>query len=249
VSGFKGFPSTGFALLALIAACAAPEQDATPEPQVEAVVEHNTLTDMEREAGWVLLFDGETMIGWRSYYDEGLPAGWRVEDGMLHRFDGGGDLVSSGEYSSFELSLDWKVAEAGNSGIFYLAALGSDAIWESAPEMQVLDDEGHPDGQSPLTSAGANYGLYAAPRGVVKAAGEWNHARIVVDGEHVEHWLNGVMVVEYELGSEEWDYLVASTKFAEWPEYGTARSGHIGLQDHGDPVWYRNIKIRATVEP
>jgi len=249
VSGFKQISAAGLVMVTAFGGCATPEPDASPEPQAAPVVEHNTLTELEQEAGWLLLFDGETMIGWRSYHDEELPAGWRVEDGTLHRFDGGGEIVSSGEYSSFELMVDWKVAEAGNSGIFYLAALGSDAIWESAPEMQVLDDERHPDGQSPLTSAGANYGLYPAPRGVVNAAGEWNHARIVVEGEHVEHWLNGVMVVEYELGSDEWDDLVASTKFAQWPEYGTARTGHIGLQDHGDPVWYRNIKIRVMETP
>ena len=153
-----------------------------PEQPAEAVAEHNTLTAAEMEAGWQLLFDGESLNGWRSYSSEELPAGWRVEDGMLHRYGGGGEIVSNDEYSSFELMADWKVAEAGNSGIFYLAALGSAAIWESAPEMQVLDDAGHADGQSPLTSAGANYGLYPAPRGVVTPAGEWNHARIVVRG-------------------------------------------------------------------
>lgn len=238
---FSGFRSILPVVLLLSAACA------TSNPPTPAA--HNTLTEAEADAGWQLLFDGETLDGWRSYYSEDLPDGWRVEEGTMHRFGGGGDIVSSGAYSSFELMVEWKVAEAGNSGIFYLAALGSDAIWESAPEMQVLDDAGHADGQNPLTSAGANYGLYAAPRGVVTPAGEWNQARIVVSGDHVEHWLNDVMVVEYELGSDEWAELVASTKFAQWPEYGTSRTGHIGLQDHGDPVWYRNIKIRMTEAP
>lgn len=233
-------------LLALLftSACASPNAS-----DVISVPVHNTLTEAERDAGWQLLFDGETLDGWRGYYSEDLPDGWRVEDGTIHRFGGGGDIVSNGEYSSFELAVDWKVAEAGNSGIFYLAALGSDAIFMSAPEMQVLDDGGHSNGADPLTSAGANYGLYPAPRGVVYPAGEWNRARIVVSGDQVEHWLNDVRVVEYELGSEEWAELVANTKFSEWPEYGTARSGHIGLQDHGDPVWYRNIKIRVTEAP
>jgi hypothetical protein len=110
--------------------------------------------------------------------------------------------------------------------------------------MQVLDDERHPDGQSPLTSAGSNYALDPAPRGVVKPVGEWNSVRIVVRGNHVEHWLNGQQVVTYELGSPEWEEKVANSKFAEWPAYGRSASGHIGLQDHGDPVWFRNIKIR-----
>ena len=148
------------------------------------------------------------------------------------------------EFGDFELSLEWKVAEAGNSGIFYRAARGSDNIFMSAPEMQVLDDAGHADGGNPLTSAGANYGLHPATPGVVKPAGEWNEARILVDGNHVEHWLNGQKMVEYELGSPEWKELVANSKFDQWPEYGTAARGHIGLQDHGDPVWFRNIRIR-----
>ncbi|MFQ5529791.1 MAG: DUF1080 domain-containing protein [Gemmatimonadota bacterium] len=206
---------------------------------------HNALSADEREGGWILLFDGATLDGWRSYYSESPPPGWRVEAGTLHRFDGGGDIVTLDEFANFELSLEWRVADAGNSGIFYLAALGSDNIFMSAPEMQVLDDARHPDGRDPLTSAGANYGLYPAPRGVVKAAGVWNHARIVVQDGRVEHWLNGEKVVEYTLGGPEWTELVKNSKFNDWPEYGTARSGHIGLQDHGDPVWYRNIKLRV----
>lgn len=237
------------AAVLLIAACAAPEPGSeAPATESRAEEMHNTLTDAEREAGWELLFDGETLDGWRGYHDPGLPQNWGIEDGTMHRFDSGGDIITRDTFSNFELSLEWKVAEGGNSGIFYLAELGYEGIWESAPEMQVLDDERHADGQSPLTSAGANYGLYAAPRGVVNPAGEWNHARIVVDGDYVEHWLNGKLVVEYVLGSAEWAALVANSKFDQWPDYGTARSGHIGLQDHGDPVWYRNIKIRTTGE-
>ena len=204
----------------------------------------NTLTAAEREAGWRLLFDGATLDGWRGYHEEELPSGWRVEEGTLHRFAGGGDLVTAEAFTNFELSLEWRVGPAGNSGIMYLGALGSRDMFRSAPEFQVLDDAGHRDGQSPLTSAGANYGLHAAPRGVVRAAGAWNQARIVVENANVEHWLNGQKVVEYVLGSPEWKALVVASKFDQWPEYGTARTGHIGLQDHGDPVWYRNIKIR-----
>jgi 3-keto-disaccharide hydrolase len=205
---------------------------------------HNTLSDAERDAGWRLLFDGETLEGWRSYYSDEIPEGWRAQNGMLERFDGGGDIMTVSEFTNFELTLDWRLEAGGNSGIFYLAATGSDNIFMIAPEMQVLDDAVHPDGRDPLTSAGANYGLHPAPRGVVRPAGEWNHIRIKVEDEHVEHWLNGQKIVEYVIGSPEWTELVANSKFAQWPEYGTARTGHIGLQDHGDPVWYRNIKIR-----
>jgi hypothetical protein len=111
--------------------------------------------------------------------------------------------------------------------------------------MQVLDDAGHPDGKSPLTSAGADYALYPAPLGVVRPAGEWNDVGLIVRGNHVEHWLNGTKVVDYELGSPDWEQRVKASKFAEWPTYGRAASGHIALQDHGDWVAYRNIKIRV----
>jgi hypothetical protein len=207
--------------------------------------EPNSLSAAEQEAGWALLFDGETLTGWRGYHSPGIPAGWRVDDGTLHFSDNGGDLVTSAEYTNFELSLEWKVNEGGNSGIFYLARLGFENIYMGAPEMQVLDDAVHTDGGNELTSAGANYGLHPAPRGIAHPAGQWNKVVIKVENEHIEHWLNGRKIVEYVIGSPEWAELVANSKFADWPEYGKARTGHIGLQDHGDPVWFRNIKIRA----
>ena len=199
----------------------------------------------EPDAGWQSLFDGETLNGWRGYDSLDVPPGWRVEDGTIHFSEGKGDLVTTSEFADFELALEWKVADGGNSGIFYLAPLGFDAIYMGAPEMQVLDDAMHRDGGNPLTSAGAAYGLYAAPRGVVKPAGEWNDVRVRVLGNDVEHWLNGERVVSYTLGSTEWRKLVRESKFNDWPMYGMARRGHIGLQDHGDPVWYRNLRIRS----
>ncbi len=165
-------------------------------------------------------------------------------DGTLSRVGPGGDIVTEDEFGDFELQVEWRVEEAGNSGIFYRASEEAGRIFHSAPEMQVLDDERHVDGRSTLTSAGANYALHPAPRGVVRPAGEWNEARVRVQGHHVEHWLNGQKIVEYELRSPEWTELVANSKFAEWPMYGMADTGHIGLQDHGDPVYFRNIKIR-----
>ncbi len=205
---------------------------------------HNQLTEAEAAAGWMLLFDGETLAGWRSYQRESLEAGWAVVDGTLAWTERGGDIVTIEEYGDFELELEWRVEAGGNSGIFIRAGETEPYIFMTAPEMQVLDDAGHRDGQSPLTSAGSNYGLHPAPAGAVKPAGEWNHARIRVAGQEVSQWLNGVHVVTYELGSEDWRARVAASKFARWPAYGTLESGHIGLQDHGDPVAYRNIKIR-----
>ena len=204
----------------------------------------NALTSAEKAAGWRLLFDGHTTNGWRGYMREGMPEGWQAVDGALTRVGRAGDIITTESYGNFELSLEWKVGPGGNSGVFYRAMEGPDAIYMVAPEMQVLDDAGHPDGRSPLTSAGSNYGLHPAERGVVRPAGEWNEARIIVDGDHVEHWLNGVKMVDYELGSPDWAELVANSKFVEWPEYGTATEGHVGLQDHGDWAAFRNIKIR-----
>lgn len=204
----------------------------------------NTLTDGEREAGWELLFDGQTTAGWRGYMMDAMPEGWEVIDDELTRTGPGRDIITTEQFENFDLTLEWKVNWGGNSGIFYRAAEGEEWIYHSAPEMQILDDERHPDGQNPLTSAGANYGLNAAPRGVVRPVGEWNESRVVVEGSQVEHWLNGTRVVEYVLGGEEWEARVADSKFVEWPAYGRAATGHIGLQDHGDPVWYRNMKVR-----
>jgi len=204
----------------------------------------NTLTAAERDAGWELLFDGASMNGWRGYNREDLPGGWAAQDGMLTRTGEGGDIITDRQFTDFELTVEWRVEASGNSGIFYRAAEGEDRIYHSAPEMQVLDDDGHRDGQNPLTSAGSNYGLNAAPRGVVQPVGEWNVARIMVEGTRVEHWLNGERIVEYDLGGPEWERLVENSKFVEWPAYGRAERGHIGLQDHGDPVWFRNFKIR-----
>lgn len=216
---------------------------ATPVP--EAATGPNTLSPLEREAGWRLLFDGVTTRGWRGYLTDSMPDGWQVVAGALTRVSRAGDIITRDTFRDFELMVDWMVQPGGNSGIFYRAALGSEAIYWSAPEYQVLDDARHPDGKSPLTSAGSVYGLYPAIAGIAKPAGEWNTARIVVLGNHVEHWLNGRRLAAYELGSEEWKQQVAASKFKAWPEYGKATEGYIGLQDHGDRVAFRNIKIRT----
>lgn len=205
----------------------------------------NTLTPAERTGGWRLLFDGRTTEGWRGYRKSTAPDGWKVIDGTLTRVAEAGDIVSRQEFANFELALEWKISKGGNSGIMYRVTEAADASYESGPEMQVLDDAAHPDGRSPLTSAGAAYGLYPAPPGVAKPAGEWNAVRIVVNGNHVEHWLNGVRLLAYELGSPEWEAKVKASKFHEWPGYGRAKQGFIALQDHDSQVSYRNIKIRV----
>lgn len=200
------------------------------------------LSAEERAAGWRPLFDGVSLQGWRMYHG-GAPTGWRVASGVIERGAGGGDLVTDQTFANFEVALDWKASPGGNSGILYRVDDAGEHTYTTGPEMQVLDDERHLDGRSPLTSAGAVYGLYPAARGVAKPAGEWNEARIVVNGNRVEHWLNGTPVAKYDLGSAEWEGRVAASKFNEWKGYGRAKRGRIGLQDHGDQVSFRNIRI------
>jgi hypothetical protein len=233
------------ALLVALAGACTTQSAQNSQPGAAMSGEANVLSSAQRAQGWRLLFDGRTLAGWRGYKSPAPPAGWQAADGMLVRTGGGGDLVTAEQFRNFDLELEWMVRDGGNSGIFYRAAPGQDEIYFSAPEMQVLDDAKHRDGQSPLTSAGSVYGLYPAPRGIVKPAGEWNRARVLVDGNHVEHWLNGQRIAAYELNGAEWKQKVAASKFSAWPAYGQATSGFIGLQDHGDWVAYRNIRIRV----
>jgi len=232
------------ALVVLPLSCRAQSQPPQPPPS-STNASQNTLSDAEKAAGWRLLFDGTTTAGWRNYNKKDIAAGWVVQDGALTRTGAGGDIISNDEFGNFELSIDWRIEPGGNSGIFYRASEEKDEIYWNAVEMQVLDDAKHPDGQNLLQSAGAAYDLYPAPRGHVNPGGEWNTARLVVNGNHVEHWLNGFKMVEYELGSTDWNSKVAGSKFKPHLKFGKNTRGHIGLQDHGNVVAYRNIKIRA----
>lgn len=201
---------------------------------------------------WIDLFDGETLDGWHGYNRTDVPGGWSAEDGAIRFTPGsgdGGDLMADGTYDDFELELEWRVAECGNSGVFYWTeeSPAFDVPWRTALEMQVLDDSCHPDAQYPSHTAGALYDLYVPTADVVRSAGEWNRTRIVARSGHIEHWLNGQRIVEAEPGSEDWDARVAASKFRDgsaFPAYGTRTSGAIGLQDHGDAVWYRNVRVR-----
>lgn len=206
----------------------------------------NTLTDAERAAGWRLLFDGRSTHGWRNFRSRTLDPRWKVSDGTLSLAagGGGGDIVTEEEFGDFELELEWQIARAGNSGIFYRVSETAEEIWQWAPEMQVLDDERHEDRVDPVHRAGSAYDLYAPSLAVTRPAGEFNEARLVVRGPHVEHWLNGRKVVEYDTSSAEWARRLAASKFASFPQFAASRRGRIGLQDHGDAVRFRNIRIR-----
>ena len=225
--------------------------------------EHNTLTKKESDEGWTLLFDGKTFNGWRGLGREGIPEGhWIIEDGAIKKIptqdvprqeDGqpmkGGDLITVRTFENFELYLEWKISQAGNSGIKYnvseemsifhppdRAALGF--------EYQILDDEGHPDAKAGANrSAGALYDLIAPAGKTLKPVGEYNSARIVFNGNHGEHWLNGIKVLEYDLETPEMESRLASSKYRVYARFAEKRKGHIVLQDHGNVVWYRSIKI------
>jgi len=195
---------------------------------------------------WTVLFDGEQVIGLRGYNQSGFPSdSWAIENGTLKTIPPRGvDLISDEIYKNFELQLEWKISPAGNSGIFYFATEEGDWIWQSAPEMQVLDDMALTDGKIALTSAGALYGLIAPSTMVVNPVGEFNQVRIIVKDNHVEHWLNDTKILEYEYGSETLNKLIANSKFKSMPHFAKTAEGHIGLQHHGEEVWFRNIRIR-----
>jgi hypothetical protein len=182
---------------------------------------------------------------WRGWTSDAFPEGWQVSQDELSKNGEVEDLVSRDMFGDFELEVEWKIGEGGNSGLFYRGTREYDYIFWSAPEYQLLDDANAQDGKNMLTSAASSYGLYAASAGIVKPHGEWNSTRIVVDGAHVEHWLNGRKVVEYELLSPDWKAKVAASKFSKYPNFGLARQGFLGIQgDHAGALTLRRMRIR-----
>jgi 3-keto-disaccharide hydrolase len=193
---------------------------------------------------WRSLLDDKGSA-WRGWKSEGFPSGWKISGDELSKDGEVEDLVTREMFGDFELELEWKIGKGGNSGIFYRGTREYEYIFWSAPEYQLLDDANAPDGKNRLTSAASNFGLYAAPAEIVKPHGEWNKARIVVDGAHVEHWLNGQKVVEYELASPGWKAKVATSKFGKFPNFGLAKEGYLAIQgDHPGTLALRNVRIR-----
>ncbi len=232
-----------FVLVVSVAAPCLVDAAITVDPPV------NTLTPQQEEAGWKLLFDGENPGNhWRGYRRDNLPDGWKVDgDGWLALVEpGAGDIITREKFKDFELFMEWKVDEGANSGIFYLVQETSGSIWHSAPEYQILDNAPN---QSPHTAAGSLFDLIGSSvwREVQKPAGAVNTTRIIKRGNYVEHHMNGRMLFSYEIGTAEWDQMVAASKFNA-PPFATAEEGHIGLQDHGDRVAFRNIRIRVLDE-
>jgi len=201
---------------------------------------------------FVKLFDGKTTTGWHTYGKNTVGSAWQVQDGTLHLdlktkgTDGGGDLVTDKEYSNFHLKLEWKVAPNANSGIiFYLHEDPKfKQPYSTGPEMQVLDNDGHPDGKITKHRAGDLYDLVKSSSEPVKPVGEWNKAEIISDHGNLTFILNGVTVVKTTMWDDNWKTLIAGSKFAKWEGFGTYKSGKISLQDHGNEVWYRNISIK-----
>lgn len=201
---------------------------------------------------WKILFDGKSTGEWRGFQLADFPSqGWTVEEGALKAIAGGErvDIITREQYENFELELEWKVAPGANSGIFYHVTEGLRTTWQSGPEVQVLDDDRHRDGKDAKTSAGSLYALLPPAGKQLRPVGQFNQVRLIVQGNHVEHWLNGVKVVQYELGSEGLNQLIAASKFASMPHFAREGKGHIALQHHGDDVWFRNIRIRKLPPP
>ena len=202
--------------------------------------------------GWTYLFDGTSTEGWRGYNKGTFPSeGWITEDGTLRHVAGagGGDIIYDKKFSNFELSFEWKISDGGNSGVFILAQeIPEQAIYMSAPEFQILDNDKHPDAKLGINgnrTATSLYDMIPANPQNTKPAGEWNSAGIIVNNGKVSYLSNGETVVEFTIWTDEWYAMVANSKFKDWPYFvNPAKEGYIGLQDHGDDVWFRNVKIK-----
>jgi len=246
------------ALLFLMMACSGPtatdqgNQDVAADEVAQGGDKVNTLSESERSEGWELLFDGKNLDKWRSEKGETFPSeAWVIKDGALVLEQKGGNIITREKYGDFELVWEFNLTSEANSGIkYFVDTIDNNSTGKPAfngPEYQIIDDFNHsqikedPHG---LSSTGSVYLLYAPENKTLNPAGEWNEARIVAKGNHVEHWLNGKKLVTYERGGQDFLERMAETKFKDYPDYGQVREGHIMLTDHGDQVYFRNIRVR-----
>ena len=217
---------------------------------------NNKLTSKEKKEGWTLLFDGKSTTGWRNFKSDKIGKAWKVMDGALTldaankkewQVIDGGDIVTDKEFENYELKLDWKIEACGNSGIIFNVVEDPkyEYVWKTGPEMQVLDNSCHPDAKIIKHQAGNLYDLIESTTVSVRPAGEWNQARIISNKGHLELWLNNIKQVETEMFTPEWIAMIKGSKFKNELDFGMARKGHIALQDHGNQVWFRNIKIKT----
>ena len=237
-------------LRSLLVAAAMAAACITVETAGQAPAAPNTLTPAEQKAGWTLLFDGRSLDGWRGYKTDAPGGRWKVEDGLLtlpphdgRDTRGARDIISKGTYDHFDLTWEWRVATGGNSGLKYFVLEDRDSA--IGHEYQLIDDDRHADAKiGPHRQTAAFYDVLPAANRPLKPAGEFNVSRVVVSGQSVEHWLNGQRVLQYELDSPALRAAIEKSKFKGIERFGKLQNGHILLQDHGDQVWYRNIKIR-----
>ena len=215
----------------------------------------NTLSAKEANDGWQLLFDGQTTNGWHTYGKQTIGKAWKVEDGALHLDaafkktapNEGGDIVTDQEFDNFHLKLEWKISKNGNSGIMFYVKEDKAKYQQpyfTGPEMQVLDNTGHADAKIFKHKAGDLYDLIASSKEAAKPVGEWNQVEIIANRGKLDFYLNGENIVSTTMWDDNWRKMVAASKFKAWPDFGTYKSGKIDLQDHGDDVWFRNIKIK-----
>ena len=222
----------GLAVASLALAAAAP-----------AFAADNQLTPAEKAQGFKLLFDGKTTAGWRGFKTPAPDAGWTVKDGALSPDPKASkDLVTKGDYENFEFDFDWKISPKGNSGVIYHVIPVGDETYESGPEYQILDNA---HGEKPPQQAASLFALYPPSKDMTKPVGQFNHSRLIVDHGKVQHWLNGMMVTEYDLNSADFKARVAASKFKQWPQFATGKSGAIALQVHGNDVAFKNLKIKV----
>jgi hypothetical protein len=252
-------------LASVFCACQSNEKPATADtPKTDSMTpapvtppENNSLTAVEQAKGWQLLFDGTSKKNWHIYNNGSDGAAWKVVDGTLHLDPaernkdktitiGGGDIVSDEEYDNFHLKLDWKIDSAGNSGVLFYVKEDPkiERTFHTGPEMQVLDNAAHPDAKIIKHRASDLYDLITSAPEMVKPAGQWNQAEIIAKDSTLEFYLNGTKVVSTKMWDDNWRKMIAGSKFRKWKTFGTFQKGKIALQDHGNPVWYRNIKIR-----
>jgi hypothetical protein len=211
--------------------------------QEKAMGPDNTLTPAEKAAGWTLLFDGKTTAGWKGFKTAEPDAGWKVAAGAIGPTPKvSKDIITKQNFENFELSFDWKISPKGNSGVMIHVIPVGDETYESGPEYQILDNAY---GEPPLQRAASLFALYAPSMDMTKPVGQFNHGRIVVDHGKVQHWLNGMKVVDYDMNSADFKARVAASKFKQWPQFATGKTGAIALQNHGDAVWFKNIKIKV----
>jgi hypothetical protein len=217
----------------------------------DSTVATDTTSEVQStDTGWVSLFDGSTLNGWHAFGQTGVGK-WAVDSGVIHLSAAAkgedGDLVTNDSFANFDLKLDWKISKAGNSGILFYVQDDKPKYqdtYKTGPEMQVLDDKRHEDRKLPSHRAGSLYDMIQATPGTVKPAEEWNSVEIVSNNGKLDFYLNGAHVVNTTIWDDGWNKMVAGSKFKEWPAFGTFKTGHIALQDHGNDVWYRNISIK-----